>query len=225
MRTIPRIVVILVFCAISLSIVALVAKIPSFYKQNQEQKETTGYDTGKLHITGAQPYNRFNSIEDYRLRIYGLVDREMNLSYNEITALQGKTVQDPLSCILGWTDKAEWYGPPISAIIRKANPKPEGTFVVFSDNKNYSSSLSMEYIMSEKPILACMVNNETLPPEHGWPFRVVAPGKWGYKWMKWVTEIEITNRGYEGTYEKRGFSLNGDVTEPLMERDKKYNNS
>lgn len=50
---------------------------------------------------------------------------------------------------------------------------------------------------------------------------MVAPGKWGYKWVKWVTEIEVQDRGYEGTYEKAGFSLNGNMDEPKTEAGKR----
>ena len=52
----------------------------------------------------------------------------------------------------------------------------------------------MAYIQSGKPILAYQVNGQDLPREHGWPLRVVAPEKWGYKWVKWVTQIEVTDR-------------------------------
>jgi DMSO/TMAO reductase YedYZ molybdopterin-dependent catalytic subunit len=52
----------------------------------------------------------------------------------------------------------------------------------------------------------------TLPPERGFPFQLVAESKWGYKWIKWVTEIELTDdAGYRGYWESRGYSNIGDL--------------
>ena len=77
------------------------------------------------------------------------------------------------------------------------------------DDRDFAASLGMDYVMSGEPILAWGIGDTPLPREHGWPLRIVAPGKYGYKWVKWVTEIEVHDRGHEGSYEERGFSLDG----------------
>lgn len=174
----------------------------------------------ELHITGSDPYNRISDEESYRLRVWGKVKNELSLTLSEIKAMPSVEREDPLACVVGWTDKAKWRGVLIRDILEKVGLEPDGKFVVFYDDKNYSSSLSVDYINSGKPILAYEVDGEQLPREHGWPLRVVAPDKWGYKWVKWVAEMEITNRGYEGTYESAGYSLNGNLDEPKREADK-----
>jgi DMSO/TMAO reductase YedYZ molybdopterin-dependent catalytic subunit len=66
--------------------------------------------------------------------------------------------------------------------------------------------------MNNSIILAYKMNNITIPPERGYPFQLVAEGKWGYKWIKWVTEIEVTNSTQlSGYWENRGYSDNGDL--------------
>jgi DMSO/TMAO reductase YedYZ molybdopterin-dependent catalytic subunit len=57
------------------------------------------------------------------------------------------------------------------------------------------------------------MNNITLLTERGYPFQLVAEDKWGYKWIKWVTEIELSdNNNYEGYWESRGYNNNGDLS-------------
>jgi DMSO/TMAO reductase YedYZ molybdopterin-dependent catalytic subunit len=75
-------------------------------------------------------------------------------------------------------------------------------------------------VNSGRPLLAWEVNGKPLPRRHGWPLRIVAPGKYGFKWVKWVTEIEVHDRGHEGTYEDQGFALDGDRDGPKIQADK-----
>jgi DMSO/TMAO reductase YedYZ molybdopterin-dependent catalytic subunit len=61
------------------------------------------------------------------------------------------------------------------------------------------------------------MNNVTLPPERGYPFQLVAESSWGYKWIKWVTKIEISNNtDYQGYWESRGYSKIGNLNEPFL---------
>jgi DMSO/TMAO reductase YedYZ molybdopterin-dependent catalytic subunit len=56
-----------------------------------------------------------------------------------------------------------------------------------------------------------------MPPERGYPFAVVAEDKWGYKWAKWVVEIELSNNSdYKGHWESNGYSKAGDLSGPFL---------
>jgi DMSO/TMAO reductase YedYZ molybdopterin-dependent catalytic subunit len=62
------------------------------------------------------------------------------------------------------------------------------------------------------------MNGVTLPVDRGYPFQLVAEDKWGYKWIKWVTRIELSNdRSYRGYWESRGYSLNGNTSQPFFD--------
>jgi DMSO/TMAO reductase YedYZ molybdopterin-dependent catalytic subunit len=62
------------------------------------------------------------------------------------------------------------------------------------------------------------MNDVTLPPERGFPFQVVAESKWGYKWVKWVTAIELSDDAeYQGTWEQRGYNNDADIDGPIFE--------
>lgn len=71
--------------------------------------------------------------------------------------------------------------------------------------------MPLEYIEDNDILLAYKMNNVTLPPERGYPFQLAAEGKWGYKWIKWVTRIEISDKDYVGYREQRGYSNGGDL--------------
>jgi len=67
-------------------------------------------------------------------------------------------------------------------------------------------------------MIAHRVNGATLPPERGFPFQLVAESKWGYKWIKWITRIELSqDANYRGFWESRGYSNDADLDESFFE--------
>lgn len=173
-----------------------------------------------LHVFGEDPAGHVIDTASYRLRVWGKVSEELSLTLEDLQTMPAEERDAPLSCVVGSTDYATWRGVPIRDVIQPAAPRTDATHVVFRDDRGFSSSLSLEYVQSGKPILAYELNGKPLPPEHGRPLRVVAPDKWGYKWVRWVTSVELTDRGYEGTYESSGWSLDGDLNGPKLESEK-----
>jgi DMSO/TMAO reductase YedYZ molybdopterin-dependent catalytic subunit len=73
-------------------------------------------------------------------------------------------------------------------------------------------------VLDKKLMLAYKINGVTLPPERGYPFELVAEGKWGYKWIKWVQSIELSNDiNFHGFWESRGYNQNGDLSGPIYQ--------
>lgn len=67
-------------------------------------------------------------------------------------------------------------------------------------------------------MIAYKMNNVTLPPERGYPFQLVAESRWGYKWIKWIVGIALSdNEEYRGYWESRGYSNEGDLEDPFFE--------
>lgn len=99
----------------------------------------------------------------------------------------------------------------------QAGIKPGSNTVIFYAYDGYSSSLPLDYVMNQNIILADKMNGVVIPPERGFPFVVVAESKWGYKWVKWVTKIVISNDpSFKGYWEQRGYSNNGDFSGPMF---------
>ena len=157
----------------------------------------------------------------YRLKITGLVDKELVLTYDEvlkITPHYRKVVT--LNCVEGWSVTILWEGLLLRDLIELANATDEGKVIIFKAYDGYSTSLALEYFYNNDILMAYGMNNVTIPPERGFPFQLVAESKWGYKWIKWITEIEISDDiDYEGYWEEKGYNNEGDLDGPHRDND------
>ena len=108
--------------------------------------------------------------------------------------------------------KILWEGVLVKDLIEAAKASPEANTVIFHAYDGYTTSLPLDYITGQDIMLAYKMNGVGLPPERGAPFELVAESKWGYKWIKWVTEIELSNdANYQGYWERRGYSNDADL--------------
>jgi DMSO/TMAO reductase YedYZ molybdopterin-dependent catalytic subunit len=107
--------------------------------------------------------------------------------------------------------KLLWQGVLVKDIVQEAGIGYGAETIIFRAADGYSTSFPIDYITNGTIMLAYKLNNVTLPPERGFPFQLVAESKWGYKWIKWVTQIEISGSDYEGYWESRGFSNSGNL--------------
>jgi len=107
---------------------------------------------------------------------------------------------------------------PLAALLDEAGAKASATTVIFRSADGYSTSLPLSYIREKNILLAFRMNGLTLPEARGFPFQVVAEDKWGYKWAKWVTGIDLSgNPDFKGYWESRGYNTNGDHSGPMFE--------
>lgn len=157
--------------------------------------------------------------EKYRLTVTGLVNNPLTLTYDEvINQHQSQQKVIKLDCVEGWSVTILWEGIYVKDLIQSAGVKPETKVVIFRSYDGYSTALPLEYIIDKNIILAYKMNGVTIPPERGFPFQVVAESKWGYKWAKWVTEIELSNdTNYRGYWEERGYSNDGDLDKEFFD--------
>ena len=159
-------------------------------------------------IKGPQNIN----ISTYRLGITGLVNNPENLTYEEVLGLPQYHKVVTLHCVEGWDATVLWEGPKVYDLIRLAGPSPSANTVIFYAADGYSTSMPLDYVRDRQILLAARMNNVTLPVERGYPFQLVAEDKWGYKWIRWVTRIELSdNPAYRGYWESRGYSNTGDI--------------
>jgi DMSO/TMAO reductase YedYZ molybdopterin-dependent catalytic subunit len=115
----------------------------------------------------------------------------------------------------GWGFTAKWTGPTLNSIFADAKVKPEAKIAIFytADAPEGYTSLDLSYIQAKNIIIALKDNDITLPPNRGFPFQVVAEGKYGYKWAKWVTRIQLSaDTSFRGYWESRGYSNDANIT-------------
>lgn len=152
-------------------------------------------------------------INTYRLDLTGLVQNQRTYTYNEVIdnhVRYEKVVT--INCVEGWSVKILWEGLLIKDLLAEANYNTTAKVVIFYAEDGYSTSLPLTYIIDNNIMIAYKMNGVVLPPERGFPFQLVAESKYGYKWIKWITKIEVSdNINYQGYWESRGFSNYADL--------------
>lgn len=151
--------------------------------------------------------------ELWRLSVRGMVDSELSLGIEEIRSLPRVSLEARLQCVGGPSGNAVWAGVPLEIVLEMAQASSGATEVIFRAADGYSSSLTVAEISETGAFLAYEMNGVELPPDHGFPLRLVVPGHYGYKWVKWVTSIELAAYDYEGYWESRGWNDDARMTE------------
>jgi DMSO/TMAO reductase YedYZ molybdopterin-dependent catalytic subunit len=185
-----------------------------------EIREYEGKDLSSINdfrensIKGPQ----YISQDDYKLNVVGLVEKPLSLSYDEVLDRDQFEKVVTLYCVEGWDATILWEGILIQDLLDEAGVMDEAVVAIFHAEDGYTSSLPLDVIRESDLLMAHKMNGVTLPPERGFPFQVVAESKWGYKWVKWVTTIELSDDSeYRGTWEERGYNNDGDIEGPIFE--------
>jgi len=183
-------------------------------REYQSQRLSSVNDFRENSIEGPQ----YVSIENYSLEITGLVKNPQSLTYEKVLDRQKYSKVTTLYCVEGWDVTLFWEGVLVKDLLSEAVPKSEANTVIFHAYDGYTTSLPLDYIVENNIMIAYRMNNVTLPPERGYPFQLVAEDKWGYKWIKWITKIELgSDPDYKGYWELRGYNNNGDLSGPKFE--------
>jgi len=180
-----------------------------------EIREYEGVDLSSINafrensIKGPQEID----VESYTLRITGLVAKSKNYTYDEVmNRHQNYKKVVTLDCVEGWSATILWEGVLVRDLLAEAEPLANAEVLIFHAYDGYTTSLPIDYIMENDILMAYKMNDVILPPERGFPFQLVAESKWGYKWIKWITEIELSDdANYRGYWESRGYSNSADL--------------
>jgi DMSO/TMAO reductase YedYZ molybdopterin-dependent catalytic subunit len=182
-------------------------------KNYKGEKLSSVNDFRENSIKGPQNVN----ISNYTLQITGKVQNPQNLTYKEVINRKNYEKVVTLDCVEGWSVTILWRGILVSELINESKPTPDGKTVIFYAIDGYSTSFPLDYLQKNNILMAYKMNNVTIPPERGFPFQLVAESKWGYKWIKWINKIEISNdTNYKGYWESRGYSNSGNLNESFI---------
>lgn len=182
-------------------------------KEYQGQKLSSVNDFRENSIKGTQNVD----INNYTLEVTGLVQNPKNYTYDQVKSFQSYQKVVKLDCVEGWSVNILWQGVLVRDILNDVQPTPQANTIIFYAVDGYSTSFPLEYIQKNQIMMAYKMNNATLPPERGFPFQLVAESKWGYKWIKWINKIELSdNPNYQGYWESRGYSNSGNLSENFL---------
>jgi DMSO/TMAO reductase YedYZ molybdopterin-dependent catalytic subunit len=166
------------------------------------------------------------SEREWSLKITGLVEQPYTLLYRDLLALPMHQQYESMECISNevggsYMSNALWQGVRLADLLAKAGVRPAATKIVLHAYDNYTDSIHLSKALEPTTLVAVRMNNATLPDGHGYPARVLVPGIYGMKHIKWLTQIEVVNYDFQGYWQQRGWSdaapvrLNARIDIPL----------
>lgn len=149
--------------------------------------------------------------DNWELRVEGLVDNPGVISRSELEALAVADFVSTLTCISNpiggeLIGTARWTGVPLSAVLQRFGVRPSAVDVVAEGEDGYTDSVTVERAMSPEPHVVWAMNGEPLPRLHGTPVRLIVPGLYGIKNVKWLTKLTLTASDYHGFWQDRGWT-------------------
>lgn len=171
----------------------------------------------------------------FRLRVGGIVERPLELTWDEITSLPERTLFATVECAgngrsflqtpqpgvqwgAGAIGHAEWTGVPLALVLERAGIRPGAVEVLFegadrgteSDHPapmQFARSLPLRKALHPDTLLAYRMNGELLAPSHGFPLRLFVPGWYGVASVKWLTRIEVLDHHFGGYYQSKKYTV------------------
>lgn len=151
----------------------------------------------------------------YSLKVFGQVDTPVTYSLADLHALPQVSMTRDFLCVTGWyvTD-VPWTGVRLSSILDLAGPTADAGAVRFrSFDGVYSESMTLDQARADDVIVALQMYGKQVTHEHGGPVRMYSAPMYGYKSIKWLSEIELVQEHLPGYWEDRGYPLDGIIGE------------
>ncbi|MFQ5860679.1 MAG: sulfite oxidase-like oxidoreductase [Dehalococcoidia bacterium] len=151
------------------------------------------------------------SLAEWRLRLFGLVEQEVELTWERLMSLPQSTVTADFHCVTQWSrQNNRWEGVPFRELLTVVKPRPEARYVLVHCYGGYTTNLPLETLLDDGVLLARTHDGAPLAQEHGGPLRLVVPKRYGWKSAKWVNGLEFLAENQMGFWELRGYHHNAD---------------
>jgi len=194
-----------------------------FRSKAEDKVRAAGYDASRLppgqYLTDKWPVLHAGSVPStdlhtWTFRVWGEVEEPLTLTWEEFDALpKTEHVQD-IHCVTRWSRfdmgfrGVHWRD--LAPLVR---PKPSARFVIAHAEQGFTANVPLASLEDEHALLATEANSEPLTEEHGWPLRLVIPGKYFWKSAKWLRGIELTASDRPGFWEGYGYHNDADPWE------------
>jgi len=150
-------------------------------------------------------------VNKWALKIHGLVNQPLSLSYDAIKRLPSVEQMLTLECISNPPDgnaisNAEWTGVKLKPLLEQAGVRRSAVYAAMRGADGFYTGVPVDEIMRDENWMPYLMNGAPLPAAHGYPLRLFIPGKYGMKQPKWITEIEFVDHEFIGYFEAHGWS-------------------
>ena len=181
-----------------------------------------GYDPARLppgqYLTEKWPVLHAGSAAGYPadlagwdFTVSGEVDTPLTLTWEQLSELPRVEVTQDIHCVTRWSRfDASFEGIPWAALRDLAGPRPTARFAIAQAEAGFTANVPFASLEDDHALLATEANGEPLTAEHGWPLRLVIPGKYFWKSAKWLRGIELTASDRPGFWEGYGYHNDAD---------------
>ena len=191
-----------------------------FRSRAEKKVADAGYDPARLppgqYLTEKWPVLHAGSVPDTDLatwdfKVWGEVANPISLTWEQFDALpKSENVQD-IHCVTRWSRfDTRFRGVHWRDLAEVVQPKPDARFVVAHAEHGFTSNVPLEFLEDDLALLATEADGEALTPDHGWPLRLVIPGKYFWKSAKWLRGIELRSTDQPGFWERYGYHNDAD---------------
>jgi len=194
--------------------------MPLFRSKAEAKVREAGYDPARLppgqYFTEKWPVLHAGEvpkvdIEAWTLRVWGQVDTELTLNYDELKSLPATEVTSDIHCVTRWSRfDAHFKGVHWRELAKLCNPKPSAQFVLAHAEFGFTANSPLSAIADENALVVYEADGEPLTPEHGWPARLFVPTKYFWKSAKWLTGLELLAADRPGFWERYGYNNDAD---------------
>jgi DMSO/TMAO reductase YedYZ molybdopterin-dependent catalytic subunit len=192
-----------------------------FRSKAEKKVVELGYDPARLppgqYLTEKWPVLHAGSVPSYpdlstwKLRIFGQVEDELELSWEQFKELPRTSNTQDIHCVTRWSRfDSQFEGVHWRELARLAQPKPTARFVIAHAEQGFTSNVPLSFLENDNALLATHGDGEPLAPEHGYPLRLVIPGKYFWKSAKWLRGIELSSVDQPGFWERYGYHNDAD---------------
>ena len=144
-------------------------------------------------------------------KLFGEVEEPVTLSYDELKALPQTEITTDIHCVTRWSRfDTSFRGVHWRELAKLVRPKPNAHFVVAHAEQGFTSNLPLEALEDDNALIAWEADGRPLEAEHGWPLRLVVPGKYFWKSAKWLRGIELLSADQPGFWERYGYHNDAD---------------
>jgi DMSO/TMAO reductase YedYZ molybdopterin-dependent catalytic subunit len=188
--------------------------------RGKRQAQKLGIDPNRVppgqYLTEGFPVLTVGPDPDYDLstwdfHVYGEVEDELRLSWDELQALPQKDVVTDIHCVTRWSKlDTAWRGVAVSELLGRAGVKPEGKFVMAYSDGGYTTNVPLEALLDDDVLLAHTFDGKPLAHEHGGPLRLLVPKRYFWKSAKFVRKLEVMSEDRMGFWELNGYHNDAD---------------
>ena len=147
----------------------------------------------------------------WTFRVFGEVERPLSLTWEQLSALPTAEVTQDIHCVTRWSRfDVTFRGVPWAALEELVAPTPSARYAIAHAEQGFTANVPIASLADERALLATHADGEPLTAEHGWPLRLVIPGKYFWKSAKWLRAIELSATDKPGFWERYGYHNDAD---------------